>query len=257
MDKKNQLTTHALTDKPSEVTVNAIQDNHSTNVGKYEMAHTGDQAEILVVDDAQDNLLLLTAILEKRGYLVRAASNGSLALKSVAARLPNLILLDIEMPEMDGYELCSFLKSFKYSRCVPIIFISGLRETNAKIKAFKAGGIDFITKPVEPEEVFARIKTHLQLQEQNNLLENKVREYTKEIKEMQKAARIEKSRFLSRVNREIRTYLNPIMGYTESLRNENNLTAVQKDKLQVVHDNCGLLTTIISEVMEQAYSNHN
>jgi PleD family two-component response regulator len=122
-----------------------------------------DQYEILVVDDTPDNLHYLTLLLEKRGYTVRMALEARLALKSVAAKTPDLILLDIDMPEMDGYEACRRLKSDDHSRNVPVIFISALHKTIDKVKGFKVGGVDYITKPIEPEELFARVNTHLTL----------------------------------------------------------------------------------------------
>jgi PleD family two-component response regulator len=126
-------------------------------------AHNKDQYEVLIVDDTLDSLQFLKRMLEDRGYLVRATSNGPFALESVAIRLPDLILLDVKMPEMDGYEVCRHLKSHDHSCKVPVIFISALDETVDKVKGFKAGGVDYVTKPIEPEEVFARVKTHLTL----------------------------------------------------------------------------------------------
>ncbi len=123
------------------------------------------QYEILIVDDTLENLRFLKLLLEERGYLVRATSNGSFALESVATRLPDLILLDVKMPEMDGFEVCRRLKSNDHSSNVPVFFISALDETIDKVKGFKAGAVDYITKPIEPEEVFARIETHLSLRQ--------------------------------------------------------------------------------------------
>ncbi|MGD9009890.1 MAG: response regulator, partial [Desulfobacteraceae bacterium] len=116
-----------------------------------------DQYNILIVDDTLDSLELLGRILEAQGYRVRPAPNGRLALKSVSARLPDLILLDVKMPEMDGYEVCRRLKSNEKSRNVPVIFISAHGEMAKKVEGFKAGGVDFITKPFEREEVLARV----------------------------------------------------------------------------------------------------
>jgi len=141
-------------------------------------------AEILVVDDIPANLKLLTSILADRGYLIRPASSGQLALRSLAVRLPDLILLDVKMPDMDGYEVCRRLKSDEMSRDIPVIFISALDETQDKVKGFDAGGVDFITKPFQWEEVLARIETHLslrrlqkQLETQNAQLHRKISEH--------------------------------------------------------------------------------
>jgi PleD family two-component response regulator len=143
-----------------------------------------DQYEILIVDDNSDNLRFLKLTLEKRGYLVRAASDGPLALQSVSAKLPDLILLDVKMPEMDGYEVCRRLKSDDRSREVPVIYISALNETIDKVKGFKSGGIDYITKPIEPEEVYARVETHLSLRDLQKKLQDKITQLQKAMDEI-------------------------------------------------------------------------
>jgi len=139
--------------------------------------------EILIVDDAQDNLNLLSAMLSRQGYRTQSVQSGDLALAAVQSALPDLILLDIMMPEMDGYEVCKRLKANESSRDIPIIFISALERTQDKIKGFAAGGVDFITKPFRLKEVLARVETHLALRkaqkdlhEQNVQLEREVAE---------------------------------------------------------------------------------
>ena len=136
-----------------------------------------DKANILVVDDTPDNLRLLGAILTEQGYRVRKALNGQTALKTVRTVPPELILLDINMPGMNGYEVCQALKTDAQTKEIPIIFISALDDVLDKVKAFKVGGVDYITKPFQGEEVIARIDNQLtirqlqkQLQSQNALL---------------------------------------------------------------------------------------
>lgn len=135
-------------------------------------------AEILVIDDSPTNLKLLTQMLSEQGYNVRVAPNGKLALQSVLTIPPDLILLDIIMPKMDGYEICEQLKADERTRDIPVIFLSGLNEAIDKVQAFAAGGVDYITKPFEPLEILARIENHLrlrslqlQLREQNAQLQ--------------------------------------------------------------------------------------
>lgn len=130
-----------------------------------------DLAQILVVDDTPANLRLLTEILTKEGYRVRPASSGRLALKAVAAVSPDLILLDVTMPDMNGYEVCRELKANEASRLIPVIFISALNDTTDKIKGFEAGGVDYITKPFQAAEVLARIETHLSLRRMQKRIE--------------------------------------------------------------------------------------
>ena len=122
-----------------------------------------DQSVIMVVDDNHDSLKLLTDILLEQGFQVRQALNGRLALAAVKQQSPDLFILDIRMPEMDGFELCRQLKNDAVTRDVPVIFISGLDNPNDKVKAFKIGGQDYITKPFEDTEVLARVKTHIAL----------------------------------------------------------------------------------------------
>mgnify|MGYP000039709212 CR=1 FL=1 len=120
-------------------------------------------AAILVVDDTASNGLLLTRMLSERGYKPQAVVSGELALKAARAEPPDLILLDITMPEMNGYEVCAQLKADPALKDIPVIFISALSETVDKVKAFGVGGVDYVTKPFQFEEVYARVKTHLEL----------------------------------------------------------------------------------------------
>jgi len=120
-----------------------------------------DRENILIVDDAPDNLRLLAGILEKEGYRARPVPSGRLALSGARAIPPDLILLDVNMPEMDGYAVCRRLKADEATSDIPVVFISALTETFDKVKAFETGGVDYITKPFQLEEVLARVKTHL------------------------------------------------------------------------------------------------
>ncbi len=119
--------------------------------------------EIMVVDDIPDNVKLLYDLLNRKEYVVRPFSNSTFALKSALTNPPSLILLDIYMPELDGFEFCRILKENEETADIPIIFISALTDTENKIKAFKAGGVDYITKPFQEDEVFSRVHTHLDL----------------------------------------------------------------------------------------------
>ena len=120
-------------------------------------------ASILVVDDTPANLQVLAGMLKDRGYKVRPVPSGKLALLAAKAHPPDLILLDINMPEMNGYEVCERLKADENLKGIPIIFISALTESLDKVKAFAIGGVDYITKPFQMEELHARVETHLKL----------------------------------------------------------------------------------------------
>src|SRR5947208_4322571 len=120
-------------------------------------------ADLLVVDDTPANLQVLAGMLKDRGYKVRPVLSGKLALSAAAGHPPDLILLDINMPEMNGYEVCERLKADVVLKGVPVIFISALTEPLDKVRAFATGGVDYITKPFQMEELYARVATHLNL----------------------------------------------------------------------------------------------
>jgi diguanylate cyclase (GGDEF)-like protein len=143
--------------------------------------------QILVVDDSPDIIELLTDTLARQGYRIRSAASGSEALSSVAAEAPDLILLDIKMPDMDGYEVCHHLKSNGQGYAIPVIFISSLDETVDKVKGFHAGGIDYITKPFHLPEVLARIETHISLRRLQRQLEEKNIQLHQEIMDRERA----------------------------------------------------------------------
>jgi len=128
------------------------------------------QHSILIVDDTQANIQFLHSTLIKQGYQVYSAINGKVALEVAPKKLPDLILLDIMMPGMNGYEVCEQLKADEQTRHIPIIFISALNETFEKVKAFSVGGVDYVTKPFQLKEILARVTTHLALQDMQKQL---------------------------------------------------------------------------------------
>jgi len=138
--------------------------------------------EILIVDDRLENLKLLSSFLLKEGYRVRSALDGETALLSIKAKHPDLILLDIKMDGMDGFEVCHHLKEDPQTAMIPIIFISARDDTEAKVRAFREGGVDYITKPFASEEVVARVRTHLQLNDYQHNLEKRIDEGVRKIK---------------------------------------------------------------------------
>jgi len=154
---------------------------HSQTDASKARALGSPKGNILIVDDAPANLRLLSQMLAEQGYHVRPVPDGPLALAAVQAELPDLILLDVRMPEMNGYEVCERLKADTETRDIPIIFISALDATQDKVRAFGAGGVDYVTKPFQVEEVLARIETHLalrslqaRLQEANGKMEREL-----------------------------------------------------------------------------------
>jgi len=180
---------------------------------------------IMIVDDTPDNLKLLEEMLRGRGYFVRAFPRGRLALAAAANEPPDLIMLDINMPEMTGYETCERLKTDPRLSSIPVIFISALNETLDKVKAFQCGGVDYVTKPFQLEEVQARVTTHLRLRQlqvelemHNAHLEETVRLRTRELADAKGRLAIldkAKSDFLTLISHELRTPLNGLFGLTD------------------------------------------
>lgn len=148
------------------------------------------ETDIVIVDDTVGNLVFLSTVLETQGYRVRQARNGAMALKTVAETVPDLILLDIRMPDIDGYEVCRRLKSQPATAQVPVIFLSALDDVTDKVKAFDVGAADYMTKPFEVEEVLMRTRNQLLVQaaltafqDLNAQLEMKVRQRTRQLEE--------------------------------------------------------------------------
>lgn len=144
------------------------------------------QENILVVDDKPDNLRLLSSILSNEGYKVRKVLTGRLAIDAAQLDPPDLILLDIMMPEPNGYQVCQNLKANQQTQEIPIIFLSALDAITDKVKAFAVGGVDYISKPFQQEEVLARVKTHLQIRKLNRSLQEKNTLLKQEIKRRRK-----------------------------------------------------------------------
>jgi two-component system, sensor histidine kinase and response regulator len=189
--------------------------------------YIGKKARIMIVDDVPQNLQLLEGMLLEQGYQVYLLPSGEMALKAAARTFPDLILLDILMPEMDGYEVCARLKKDAALRDVPVIFLSALNEPLDKVKAFELGAVDYVTKPFQVAEVEARVRTHLQLRHlqrelasHNARLETTVQERTQQLSDAH--ARLEvldkaKSDFLTIISHELRTPLNGLFGIAELL----------------------------------------
>lgn len=184
-------------------------------------------ASILVVDDMPANLQLLTDMLQSRGYDVRPVLSGERALQAARRDPPQLILLDINMPGMNGYEVCERLKADPQLAAVPVIFVSALEETLEKVKGFELGAVDYVTKPFQAQEVEARVRTHLELarlrqelERHNAHLEETVSQRTRELLEAHARLAIldqAKSDFLRLISHEVRTPLSGIFGVAEML----------------------------------------
>lgn len=219
---------------------------------------------ILAVDDEPANLDVLIGLLNDQ-YKVKVATNGANALKlATASQPPDLVLLDILMPGMNGIEVCRALKEYKHLRDVPVIFISSLEEVDDKIKAFTTGGVDYVTKPFQPEELLARVNTHLtlrkvqqQLEEHNTHLDELVRRKSQELAEAHDRLALvarTKGEFLKLISHELRTPANGILGVAdviiESCSENEEVIALRpyfeesRDRMESVLDDSLLLAEV-------------
>lgn len=177
-------------------------------------------ATIMIIDDEPDNLDVLGMMLRQEGWSVRAFPRGDLALKASGDEVPDLILLDIRMPGMDGYEVCRRFKADERLRAIPIIFLSAFSEPADKVRAFEAGGVDYITKPFSEREVLARVHTHLGLRRYQIHLEALVRQRVQQLAEANRRLCIwddAKNQWLNILSHEMRTPLGGILSITELL----------------------------------------
>ena len=183
------------------------------------------KGNILIVDDTTANLRLLVDILSKQGYTVRPAPSGQWALSTIEKNIPDLILLDILMPDMDGYELCRHLKADERTRDIPIIFISALNEVFDKVTAFSIGGVDYITKPFQEAEMLSRIHTHLSLRKMQQDLEQKNIQLRQQNKEL--------DAFSHTVAHDLKNPLSIIMGYSQILGYDNLATLTEVELQEI------------------------
>src|ERR1700682_6141979 len=179
----------------------------------------------MIVDDNPANLKLLEDMLLRQQHEVRSFPLGRLALAAAMKSSPDLILLDINMPEMNGYEVCERLKEDKKLAGIPVIFLSALNKSEDKVRAFRSGGVDYISKPFQVDEVQARVETHLRLrrlhravQDQKDRLEDIVVSRTRDLSEALARLTIldrAKTEFLNLISHELRTPLNGLLGIGE------------------------------------------
>lgn len=207
--------------------------------------------EILIVEDSASSLTLLTDVMREAGYVVRQAQDGELALISVQQKYPDLILLDVKMPRIDGYEVCQRLKANKETENIPIIFLSALDENDAKLQGLKLGAVDYISKPYEAEEVLLRVRTHLELRNLQLKLEDMC-----ELRTQQLHSEVEERRQAEKELFESRQKLRDLSNHLEDVR-EAERTRIARE----IHDELGQALTVaridltrLSEALDQPKS---
>ena len=217
-----------------------------------------DMPRILIIDDNATNLSVLTEYLESSDFQIMVARNGAAGIDKARRGQPDLILLDILMPDMDGFETCRRLKADPDTQEIPVLFITALQSVEDKVKGFAVGGVDYLTKPLQEEEVLARVRTHLQLQAQKKQLQQYARELqqAKELAEsaqkIAESANHAKSVFLANMSHELRTPLNGILGYAQILNRQHDLSAVMRDGLTIIYQSGQHLLTLINDILDLA-----
>ncbi len=238
LEEQNQSNSELLSEGSGASSQNSGLENRSSsnsNLSYEDLINS--QATILIVDDTPNNLQVLFSYLETAGFKVLLAEDGESALQIAQSQTPDLILLDVLMPEVDGFETCSRLKSQRATKEIPIIFLTALSETVNKVQGFKLGGVDYITKPTEQEEVLARIQTHLNLQRMRRTL-------ALQNKELKQTLDFEAS--VRRITDKIRDSLNEnscLQIATEELAQVLNLNSCQVE----LYDSQQLKATIVHE----------
>ncbi len=217
--------------------------------------------KVLVVDDNIPNVELLEAYLTAAGYHVEKAYDGEEALEAVNRDVPDLVLLDIMMPKLDGYQVCQRLKQEEKTRFVPVVMITALKELEDRIRGIEVGADDFLTKPFNKHELLTRVKSllrikglHDEVEAYNRLLEEKVAERTAELQRaMEELKELDemKSNFLATISHELRTPLTPIKGYVQSMLSEvlGPLNPTQRKGLSIISESVDRLHGLIEDLL--------
>ncbi len=235
--------------------ISTISNNHSGSYAKEieeALSPVGfANSDILIVDDDDDICNLLELILSHDGYRTQRCNSGADAIALAKKQSASLILLDILMPDMDGFETCERLKADPRTRDIPIIFLTGLTSTEEETRGFEVGGLDYIIKPINPNIVLARIKTHLELKHYRDNLEQLVEKRTNSLnqtlEQLTQSQRV-KDDFLSLINHELRTPLNGIKGSLALLK-DVEISNESKDLIDIANHSLINLTELVENIL--------
>jgi signal transduction histidine kinase len=212
---------------------------------------------ILIVDDTPANLDAISTVLSDAGYEIAIATSGERALQNLQRQSPDLILLDVRMPGIDGFETCDRIKANPKTCNIPIVFMTSIIDLSNKIKGFNCGAVDYISKPFQEQEILARVKTHIQLRRLTQNLEQQVAAQTASLRIANAAleqANISKRSFLSTMSQEIRTPIDDILRLAERLQEQTSgtLNPQQVDDLAKIEHNGNHLLSLINNTLKLA-----
>lgn len=221
------------------------------NGQRSNIASESTNAKILLVDDQPTNLKLLRQSLEPAGYNILAAADGQRALDLAQRAQPDLILLDVMMPEMDGYETCQKLKANPATAAIPVLFITARIDTASVVEGFAAGAVDYLAKPFQTEEVLSRVATHLRVDRLARQLSAANQALKTANEEIQQASH-RKSRFLASMAHELRTPMNAIVGFTRMVQRKSGkaLPEQQQENLAKVLTSSDHLLGLVNEILD-------
>ncbi|MDX9753744.1 MAG: response regulator [bacterium] len=206
------------------------------------------QANVMIVDDTLANLRLLEGMLKGEGYRIRPCPKGAVALNAAMNEPPDLILLDINMPDMSGFEVCDALKRDPRTMDIPIIFISALHDIDDKILAFQKGGVDYISKPFQFEEVKVRVETHLRLRKYQKHLEFLVQQQVKEISDSQMATIFALSKLAESRDDDTGKHLERVQRYCKTLAEALQSNSVYQDQIDEKYINNIIMASPLHDV---------
>ena len=204
---------------------------------------------ILIIDDNPTNIKLVQEYLTMHDFSTIVARDGEMGLKRAKFSRPDLILLDVLMPEMNGFEVCRRLKADEETNAIPVIFMTVKDHVEDKVEGFEAGGVDYITKPAQQEEVLARVRTHVQLQEQQRRLQQQTQELEVAKRVAEQASQI-KSTFLANMSHELRSPLTAILGFAQVLVRDRRLDRDQREFLSIITRSGEHLLSLLNQVLD-------
>ena len=219
------------------------------------MDEASEHINILVVDDSQENVRLLSHVLKEEGYKIREANTGKEALQIVEKNLPDIILLDVMMPGMNGFEVCKKLKQGEATQDIPIIFLSAVTDTDSKVTGFEVGGVDYITKPFQREEVLARIDLHVRLKQLQHELEQKI-EALEEREHRLNALNQRKDWLMRILSHDIRNPVTGIIGVAELLFNTSDSfnTTDKQDMYRSILQSGREIRNLVVDLLSKEYA---